>query len=126
MGMNSYSIENYGLFVPRTTLESIHKDDFDTIIDELTSEHWMMNFTLDDIESSTIHPIDDNGSINYKPDIDTDGYLLPCQKSPKLFNAPYQSRTDIISELKESYSQYLPDNYDYQNNLVYGQYITWG
>ena len=62
---------------------------------------------------------------------DPDGtFVLFLEKSPTLdlieSKAAYDSVEDIVEELREKYGSYLPEDYDYKNNIVRATYAYWG
>lgn len=126
MSMQSYAIQAYGLYVPYETLKSNHDEDEFLEIHDSLMDIGAMDFTVDDLEDTEIHPITNTGNVDFNKILNEDAYILPCDKQPRLFNAPYRSKQEIADELKSSYSKYLPSDYDYLNNIVYGSYVTWG
>lgn len=127
MSMKTYFIYNYGLWISQETLNAKYKDDIDDIIDDLRNLHSAMDFTTDDIDNEEIHPLKSDGSIDYSIDLNNDsGFLLPCSKSARIIGTAYESKADMIEDLKEQYQEFLPDNYNFEENIVYGEYSIFG
>ena len=51
--------------------------------------------------------------------------ILPLGNWPTLLTQAYKSEDEIISELKDTYGEFLPQDYDYRNNIVYATYVVY-
>ena len=130
--------EIYGLFVKDENvfcgdLSQWKDDDFfestDFVLDvwgiEIDTDDYKGVYITSAIPNSTFEDISsDEGD-------DPDGtFVLFLEKSPTLdlieSKAAYDSVEDIVEELREKYGSYLPEDYDYKNNIVRATYAYWG
>jgi hypothetical protein len=45
--------------------------------------------------------------------------ILPLDRSPTLFTQAYSSKEEALHELKENYSEYLSENFDYGKKFIH-------
>lgn len=131
--------EIYGLFVKHENVfcgdlsQWKDDDDFfestDFVLDmegiEIDTDDYKGVYITSAIPNSTFEDISsDEGD---EPD---GAFILPLEKSPTLdlieSKAAYDSVEDIVEELREKYGSYLPEDYDYKNNIVRATYAYWG
>lgn len=118
MSMETYIIKGYGLWVADIKKLKIDIDDleeYDTLrFDEQTESITLCKLGKDGIDWN-------NEITNYD-----NGILLFAQKTSSIFKAAYNSPEEMADEFKKSYGKYLPKNYNYIDNLVYGECTIWG
>lgn len=124
MTMHTYKVDNYGIFIPISQIKQATYDDLKTL--EENGE--IMMFDRDDIEDIKIYPLTNIGDIDwYKPNIkDYNSVLFIANNRPSLYSPAYAKPSDLIKEIKDAYGKYFPDNYNFEANIVWAKYITWG
>lgn len=128
MSMRDYPVYDYGLILDEEAIKHIAKrifSDFSEDEDifscwgfELYSEglcEYVANFT------GEAQAVNEDGIVERGCDhiayYDEEIVYVPMDKYPFLFKKAYGSFTDIIKELKGKVGQYLPENFDYRNNI---------
>lgn len=123
MTMHTYIVDNYGIFIPISQIKQATYDDLKTL--EENGE--IMMFDRDDIENIEIYPLKNIGDIDwYKPNEDTNAVVFIANYRSSLYSPAYAKPSDLIKEIKDAYGKYFPDNYDFEANIVWAKYITWG
>ncbi len=123
MTMHTYKVDNYGIFIPISQIKQATYDDLKTL--EENGE--IMMFDRDDIEDIEIYPLTNIGDIDwYKPNEDTNAVVFIANNRSSLYSPAYAKPSDLIKEIKDAYGKYFPDNYDFEANIVWAKYITWG
>lgn len=110
--MSNFRAEfGYGLYI----------DSDDKLKDETSAEAIADNgnwFILDeDIVSPCLYRIDRNHEHHYMS-VDKGLVLELPTIAPRIFGDTQLTFDDIIQQLKNEFSQYLKDDFDYENNLV--------
>lgn len=123
MSMRDYALSDYGIVFGENELRYAEKvlnkknktdyeyEDYE-IGDDIGLEY-ISEFTGQAIK------VESDGSLNWCDTIDCGEYVYYAnlRKFPTLFNPAYPSIDDAVNELKERYGEYLPENYDYANNI---------
>ena len=124
MSMHTYQIDNYGVIIDIKSIKQSTLDDLKTL--EEYGE--IMTFDRDDIEDVEIYPLTDVGDIDWRSpwNNDLDAIVFIANNKPKLYSSAYTGPNDLIKEIKDEYSKYFPDYYDFEANIVWAKYITWG
>ena len=123
MTMHTYKVDNYGIFIPISQIKQATYDDLKTL--EENGE--IMMFDRDDIEDIEIYPLTNIGDIDwYKPNKDSNAVVFIANNRSSLYSPAYAKPSDLIKEIKDAYGKYFPDNYDFEANIVWAKYITWG
>lgn len=52
--------------------------------------------------------------------------LFGDHDAPNLYSAPFKSKEDCINHYKKQFSDILPKDFDYENNIGKISYVTWG
>ena len=122
--MHTYKVDNYGIFIPISQLKQATYDDLKTL--EENSE--VMMFDRDDIEDIEIYPLTDIGHIDWHTpwNEDSNAVVFIANNRPRLYSPAYAEPNDLIKEIKDAYGKYFPDDYDFEANIVWAKYITWG
>lgn len=118
MSMRDYAVHDYGIVFGEKEIEfaskilNIEDDDYEVaeeigleIISEFTGE-------ANAINNKGISNYDN--SINFNDDVIMYGSI---KKWSSLFSAAYSSMAELVQELKDSYGKYLPNDFDYANNI---------
>lgn len=125
MTMHTYKVDNYGIFIPISQIKQATYDDLKTL--EENGE--IMMFDRDDIEDIEIYPLTDVGDIDIwrSPwNNDLEAIVFIANNRPSLYSPAYAKPSDLIKEIKDAYGKYFPDNYNFEANIVWAKYITWG
>lgn len=124
MTMHTYKVDNYGIFIPISQIKQATYDDLKTL--EENGE--IMMFDRDDIEDIEIYPLTDVGDIDWRSpwNNDLEAIVFIANNKPKLYSSAYTGTNDLIKEIKDAYGKYFPDNYNFEANIVWAKYITWG
>ena len=87
-----------------------------------------MMFDRDDIEDIEIYPLTDIGDIDWHtpPNEDSNAVVFIANNRPSLYSPAYAEPSNLIKEIKDAYGKYFPDDYDFEANIVWAKYITWG
>lgn len=126
--MRDYPVYDYGLILDEKAIKHIAKrvfidlsedeDTFSCLGYELYSKgicEYVSNFT------GEAQAINEDGVVEWGCDhvayCDDEIVYVSMDKYPFLFKKAYGSFTDIIKELKGKVGQYLPENFDYRNNI---------
>lgn len=122
--MHTYKVDNYGIFIPISQIKQATYDDLKTL--EENGE--IMMFDRDDIEDIEIYPLTDVGDIDWRSpwNNDLEAIVFIANNKPKLYSSAYTGTNDLIKEIKDEYGKYFPDDYDFEANIVWAKYITWG
>lgn len=124
MTMNTYQIDNYGIFISISQIKQATYDDLKTL--EENGE--VMMFERDDIEDIEIYPLTDIGHIDWHTpwNEDSNAVVFIANNRPSLYSTAYAEPNNLIKEIKDAYGKYFPDDYDFEANIVWAKYITWG
>lgn len=129
MSMRDYAVNDYGLLMTEETLKMIASKVCEDYTDEdYDDDPWSFNEELyskgivEYIGSFTGESIDihNDGSINwgisefYNDDCI---WYVPVKKISTLFKAAYKNMDEMIEEFEGKLSKYLPDDFDYRNNI---------
>jgi hypothetical protein len=118
--MSDYSIEfGYGVYVDKFSKLKDGSDTFEEI--EFNAEDYVV-VDDDDIASLAVFRI--NRKHEYQR-VDVDGglVLMATDISARIFGDTKRTFDDIIEHMRGSFGQYLPDDFDYENNLVEYEFI---
>lgn len=127
MSMKYCSVTDYGLVLDDNTIKVIASKVFSDY-DENESAYdlgydlyengiceYISEFTGD---TATL---DDNGGIywgsEYKEYNADYVFYVPLSYYPTLFKNPYNNMDEIVDEMKLKVGEYLPDDFDYRNNI---------
>lgn len=118
----------YGLYIENEEVFKEYLDERNRDMDELRDSLYESGavFIDEDFEDVYIESAIDNSTFDDENKPTEDVYILPLGNCPTLLKPAYNSEDEIISELKDKYGQFLPQNYDYHNNIVYASYVVWG
>ena len=118
----------YGLYIENEEVFKEYLDERNRDMDELYDDLLDLGVVFIDetFEDITIESAIDNSTFDDENKPTEDVYILPLGNWPTLLKPAYNSEDEIISELKDKYGQFLPQNYDYHNNIVYVSYVVWG
>lgn len=118
----------YGLYIENESVfeEYLNKSDRDMedLRDDLLD--YGAVFIDEEFEDVYIESAVNNSTFDDSDKSFEDVWILPLDHWPTLLKPAYNSEDEIISELKDKYGQFLPQNYDYHNNIVYASYVVWG
>lgn len=128
MSSHNYNGQVYGLYIKNENVFKEYLDERNRDIEELRDRLYDSGavFIDEDFEDVYIESAIDNSTFDYSNKPSEDVWILPPSKWPTLLKPAYNSEDEIISELKDKYGQFLPQNYDYHNNIVYASYVVWG
>ena len=127
MSMRNYAVDDYGIIIEREIAINISKkvnpefsvedgnspeyEVYDNGIGEYISE-----FTGECFKVSKDGSVDNWSSV-YNFDSDTILYLS-VPKWGTLFKAAYTDMEELVADMKEKYSEWLPNDFDYAANIV--------
>lgn len=128
MSSHNYNGQVYGLYIENEEVFKEYLDKHDQDMYELYDDLLDLGVVFIDetFEDITIESAIDNSTFDDENKPTEDVYILPLGNWPTLLKPAYNSEDEIISELKDKYGQFLPQNYDYHNNIVYASYVVWG
>ena len=110
MGMRTYAVSDYGLYVVTADVEAYAErrglNAFDLLIE--TGNHH------GDVEGECCVIINESETFS----CDESFAIFPLDKYPSLFNQAYENIEATLRELKENYAEYLPDDFDYKGKFV--------
>ena len=128
--MHTYKVSNYGIFIPISQIKQDTLDDLKT----LKEYGEIMTFNRD-VEDVEIYSLTDVGDIDWDSpweidwdspwDNDFDAILFIANNKPKLYSSAYTEPNDLIKEIKDKYGKYFPDDYDFEESIVWAKYITY-
>lgn len=124
MSMNYYAVDDYGIVIKMEEQNFIRdilakeKKDIDDwgnyeIADAAGCEY-ISNFT------GEIFKISHDGSVDYTDSSSYDFDIIFYFSIPKwstLFKPAYENMEELIESMKELYSEWLPNDYDYANHI---------
>ena len=118
--MSDYSIEfGYGVYVDKFSKLKDGSDTFEEI--EFNAEDYVV-VDDDDIASLSVFRI--NREHEYQRVNGTGGLVLMATDiSVRIFGDTKRTFDDIIEHMRGSFGQYLPDDFDYENNLVECEFV---
>lgn len=129
MSMNYYSVDDYGLLITTEMLKIMASKMCEDYTEEMYEEdEWSFNEELYDeglVERISEFigeaiAINDDGTSRWYDcksyNCDTIHYL-PVEKINTLFKAAYNNIDEIIDEFKKKLGEYLPEDFDYRNNI---------
>ena len=129
MSMSYYAVDDYGLLITKETLEIMASKVCEDYTEEAYREdEWSFNEDLYDeglVERISEFigeaiAINDDGTSRW---YDCKSYhcdsihYLPVKKVHTLFKAAYNNIDEIVDEFKEKLGEYLPEDFDYRNNI---------
>ncbi len=118
MSMRNNAVSTYGLYVLRKDLEpyATSKDmDVYDVADEMSADYYYdVEGELIPIKPNIIYPV--WSSALYSPE---EFWIAEVKKFPSLFTRQYANYSEALQELKDSYAQYLPEDFDYEGRFVY-------
>lgn len=127
--MRDYAVDDYGLVLNDNHMQVLAAQLCDGYTekdyDENMYEYWeelVDKLGLQYVSEFTGEAayLNDDGSSAYKgtfPYFDDTVFYLALKKYPSLFHAAYSNIDEVISELKDSIGKYLPDNFQYRDNI---------
>jgi len=135
MSMRYYAFDDYGLVFNINHMNLLAS----AICNDFSQEKWDndRDYVYDCIDevrslfeieyvpefSGECFPLNDDGTNNYSnSDIITylDGdelWYMPSNRYPVLFKAAYNCMSDLVSEFKKCFVEYLPLDFDYRTNI---------
>lgn len=126
MSYHHYNGQIYGLYIENESIFDEYLNKYDRDMYELYDDLLDLGVVFIDetFEDITIESAIDNSTFDDEDKPTEDVYILPLDHWPTLLKPAYNSEDEIISELKDKYGQFLPQNYDYHNNIVYATYVV--
>lgn len=115
MSYQAYNGQVYGLY--------IESNDVLEVYDELLDLGAV--FIDESFEDITIESAINDSTFDNEDKPLEDVCILPLGNWPTLLTQAYKSEDEIISELKEKYGKFLPQDYDYRNNVVCATYVVY-
>ena len=141
MSMREYGVNDYGLLLTRETMmalaakycEDFTEEDFED--DPFGFCESIIEITGDKIDyigqfTGEANILEDDGSVrwgcetvNYDDDCI---YYVPINRQISLFKSAYENMEDIINDFKSRIGEYMPDDFNYRDNIcqIVGTY--WG
>lgn len=111
MSMRTYGISTYGLYIIDRDLEDyVNKHEIDEC--DVAEDAGMEWYNDADGEAVPLF----KGNAFY---VDESFFIAPADRFPTLFEAAYDSKEDVLRELKERFEKYLPENFDYEGRFVH-------
>ena len=110
MGMRTYAVSDYGLYVTAADFEK-YAEAHDTDAFDLLTE--VGNY-YGDAEAECFLILEEDESF----DCNDSFSILSLSKFPTLFEQAYENKDAALKELKENYGEYLPDDFDYEGKFV--------
>jgi hypothetical protein len=121
MGMKTWAAEDYGLYVTADDLK------------EYAEKHGI--YACDAGDDSGFNSYSEaegacyrimNNDMNESFPVDSHFFIGSLDRFPGLFYQAYQNEQEALQELKDSYSEFLPDDYDYEGKFVHFIGTTFG
>ena len=136
MSMRDYGVNDYGMIVTEETMKLLASRYYDDYTEESWEEDWycyadelyddgvieyISEFTGESME------VQDNGNHVWSSGETYDNdriYYVSLLNCSTLFKAAYNNMDELVGELKERLGKYLPEGFDYRNNIrhIVGSY----
>ena len=135
MSMRDYSVTDYGLVLDDDTIKVIASKVFDDFNDNESVydlAYDLYNQGICELVSEftdEAQELTDDGVIEWGCDYKeyNGNYIvyIPLSRYPTLFKNPYNNMDEIVDEMKSKVGKYLPDDFDYRNNIrhICGTYV---
>lgn len=110
MGMRTYAVSDYGLYVIAEDFENYaetHDMDAFDLLTEVGNHYG-------DAEAECVLLLNEDESFECNESF----AILSLSKFPTLFEQAYESKDAALNELKENYGEYLPCDFDYEGKFV--------
>lgn len=124
MSMNEHAYLDYGIFLEKGICYQVAEKalgsrpkDMDSVQDVLDS----IGIVCINNFSGEIFPVSIDGSLKEMDSISCDSALIfycPLNRVGTLYTAAYDSPNEIAIEARHKIGRYLPDNFDYEKNIV--------
>ena len=129
MSMHDYALNDYGLLLDRDALKYIAtRDRFGFTEEDYENDEWECNDSIrntniidwtSEFTGEAIQIYDDGRnawglSTSYYCD---DIFYVPVEHMSTLFKAAYTDIDEVIAEFKSGIGKYLPEDFDYRNNI---------
>lgn len=128
MSTGSYGIDEYGLVLDTVHLrflalamhectEEEWKNDKWSVIENLSYQFFLCSESCFTGEACAIR---DNGETDWGNAVSYGGdpiFYVPVSNYPMLFKRAYESMDELVCEFKRRIGEYLPDSFDYRNNI---------
>lgn len=138
MSRDYFISEDYGLMITESMLNNQCKNfakqyknklsiadeaiaDENFYVSDFSDSLWTI-FDINNFESFQVQTLKDKHFKN----INESFIIIPCDSTLFFFDTTYKKFEDIINEFKIKFSKHLPDNFDYENNLVIAKGIYYG
>ena len=135
MSMRDYSVTDYGLVLDDDTIKVLASkvfDDYDENEDVYDLAYYLYENDICELVSEftgEAQELTDDGVIEWGCDYtEYNGsciVYIPLSRYPTLFKNPYNNMDEIVDEMKSKVGKYLPDDFDYRNNIrhICGTYV---
>lgn len=139
MSMRDYAVQDYGLVINKETIKAIAEKMFMSDYEDAPNPKVAFNADFAEDPYAFICEVEDalrlcsfseftgeafklkdDGEVNWLETIsysNSNIYYLPIENQPSLFKAAYASVDEIVDEFKRKMSFYLPEDFDYRNNI---------
>lgn len=132
MSMQHYALCDYGLYLDYETLKYMASKIFDDYTDEaFDDDDWRFLDALygqgyveysSEFTGEAVH-IRDDGVPMWDESHETYSYdtcwYAPAYREMQIFGAAYKDVNELIEEFKDRLGEYLPEDYDYRENLAW-------
>ena len=124
MSMRDYGVDDYGLVIDEKTgmyMATKAIKDYDKNVDEweyCLYEEGICEYISDFTGETNVLLDDGNPNWSESKYYNTDVICyVSVERIPTLFKKAYNNIDDIIEEMKRKIGEYLPEDYDYRNNI---------
>ena len=141
MSMREYAVHDYGLLLTPETMKKLaekHCHDFNE--QAYADEEWSFCERVEEIFDGNIDCIgqftgeafllEDDGTVHWGCNsvgyYDDAVYYVPINCAVSLFKAAYENMEEMINDFKDRVGKYMPDDFNYRDNIcqIVGTY--WG
>lgn len=137
MSMRDYGVDDYGLVLNTNHLQILAS----RVLEDYSDEEWeidkwgVIDAFADKIGiegigdfSGEVFAITKSGTDDWTNSDTYSGdsiYFIPVQEYPNLFKRAYNNMEELVLEFKGKISNYLPEDFDYRNNIrhIVGTYF---
>jgi hypothetical protein len=121
MGMQTWAAEDYGLYVTADDFKE-YADKHSIDADDVGDDNGFTSYS--EAEGACYRII--NNDKNESFPAGNHFFIGTLRRFPDLFSQAYQHEQEALQELKGSYSEFLPENFDYEGKFVHFIGTTFG
>lgn len=122
MSSSVKSVSDFGLYVTIRDLTAYAMANEEDVID-VGVNNGFNHYNEADGDCQTILD-NDEGGLYFS--VAESFFIAPLENTPKLFSPAYKNKEEALTELKENFSKFLPDDFDYEEKFVHYKGTVFG